>query len=297
MNFLVLGDVMLDRYLHGTASHPNPDGAGTVFHVSKICDVLGGAGGVARMLRQQGHSVRLLGVIGMDEAGERILQLAQNAGITCGLQQVRNQTTTIKQRSLIAGALVAGRVDFEIIAALTASQTTRLIKLAEKPWDGIFVSDYGKGVITDYLLGYLTHISGNTQIFVDPAHGRFWSTYPQEAVIKSNLREARMEAVRVSDESHLAGGVIDRSALVESLAKRHDGGVVVTAGADGIYWACGGFASHCVGEPVTQIVNTVGAGDVVLVALGCHLAKGRDLDAACRVADEAARVYIGRVPA
>src|SRR5215831_8898684 len=77
----VLGDLMLDRYLWGTASRLSPEAAVPVVDFIEQSECLGGAGNVAANLAALGARVEAFGVIGEDQAGSALRSCLRAAGI------------------------------------------------------------------------------------------------------------------------------------------------------------------------------------------------------------------------
>ena len=286
MKILVVGDVMIDRYLHGCVERSNPDGRGVVFRVDEVQESLGGAAAVARVVRGLGASVLLLGFAGKDAAGRRLIELLDAAGVCHRIMLAENRVTTAKERRVADGRLLPDRVDYESRKPIGCQEARRLVDAARRfgPWDGVLVSDYGKGTITSELLDGLAQVGDAVPILVDPARGRTWDFYPARALIKANLAEAR----------EAAG--LPRGSPVELLAVLGgDRPVVITAGSDGIYWATDNRSGHVRGIRVEQVVDVAGGGDTVLAVLGCCVAKGMDLVEACCLANTAGGLQIGRL--
>ena len=286
MKILVVGDVMIDRFLHGSVERPNPDGRGAVFRVERVEESLGGAAAVARIVRGLGASVFLVGVAGKDAAGRRLIELLDAAGVSHRIMLTEDRVTTVKERRVAAGRLLANRVDYESRNPIRRQEARRLVDTARRfgQWDAVLVSDYGKGMITCELLDGLVQVAHGVPILIDPARGRSLDFYPAGALIKANLAEARQAA------GLPWGSPVE---LLDMLGG--DRPVVITAGADGIFWAFGNRSGHVPGIRVEQVVDVAGAGDTVLAVLGCCLAQGVDLSKACRLANTAARFQVGRL--
>src|SRR5947209_3370426 len=77
----VLGDLMLDRYLWGTASRLSPEAAVPVVDFVEQSECLGGAGNVAANLAALGARVQCFGVVGKDEAAKRLRKCLRAVGI------------------------------------------------------------------------------------------------------------------------------------------------------------------------------------------------------------------------
>jgi rfaE bifunctional protein kinase chain/domain len=285
---LVVGDVMLDRYLHGKYTRPNPEGNGRVFSVDRKEERLGGAAAVAMLAASLGADVGLAGVIGDDESGKRVRELCRGYGLSdAGLVIEYGRPTTTKERRVCCGHPLPDRVDHETtlpVGNAIADQLAVYIKrFIASGCDAVLFSDYGKGVLTPRVLDVFDSIAYLT--IVDPARDANWRKYDGlHAIIKANLPEARAAAGRPN------ASAIE---LVENW-QGHDP-LVVTAGSDGIYFSCCGETGHIASLPVS-VIDVCGAGDTVLAALGMALAT-RDIDFgdACEFANRAAALQVQRL--
>jgi len=286
MKILVVGDVMIDRYLHGCVERANPDGRGVVFRVDQVHESLGGAAAVARIVRGLGASAFLLGVAGKGAAGRRLIELLDAAGVSHRIVLAEDRVTTVKERRVADSRLLPDRVDYESRMPIGCQEARRLVDVAGQagPWDAVLVSDYGKGTITGELVDGFVQVSHGVPVLIDPVRGRPWDFHPAGALIKANLAEARQAAGVPSGSPAELLGVLGR-----------DRSVVITAGADGIYWATASHSGHVRGIRVEQVIDAAGAGDTVLAVLGCCLAQGTDLFEACRLANAAAGLQVCRL--
>src|SRR5882762_6530989 len=107
----VLGDLMLDRYLWGTASRLSPEAAVPVVDFVEQSEGLGGAGNVAANIAALGARVECFGVIGNDEAGTALRNCLRAAKVVeKGVLFDRRRVTTVKTR-IIARHQQVVRVD------------------------------------------------------------------------------------------------------------------------------------------------------------------------------------------
>src|SRR5436309_9897310 len=148
----VLGDLMLDRYLWGTATRLSPEAAVPVVDFVEQSECLGGAGNVAANIAALGAKVEAFGVIGNDEAGRALQKCLRVANISAkGVIADSKRVTTVKTR-IIARHQQVVRVDHERREALRAETQEKVLHLlftALKKLDALVLSDYDKGLITD----------------------------------------------------------------------------------------------------------------------------------------------------
>src|SRR5258706_8687597 len=148
----VLGDLMFDRYLWGTASRLSPEAAVPVVDFAEQSEGLGGAGNVAANLAALGARVECFGIIGNDEAGTAVRNCLRASKITeKGVLSDRSRMTTVKTR-IIARHQQVVRVDRERREPLRPETEERLLRslfIALKRLDALVLSDYDKGLVTD----------------------------------------------------------------------------------------------------------------------------------------------------
>src|SRR5713101_8845522 len=148
----VVGDLMLDRYLWGTATRLSPEAAVPVVDFVEQSEGLGGAGNVAANLAALGARVECFGIIGNDEAGTALRNCLRASKVTeKGVLSDRSRVTTVKTR-IIARHQQVVRVDRERREPLRPETEERLLRslfIALKHLDALVLSDYDKGLVTD----------------------------------------------------------------------------------------------------------------------------------------------------
>src|SRR5439155_12307416 len=148
----VLGDVMLDRYLWGTASRLSPEAAVPVVDFAEQSECLGGAGNVAANIATLGARVEAFGVVGNDQPGRALQKCFRGATIEDkGIVADSRRITTVKTRISARHQQVV-RVDHERREPLRSETQEKLLRLlfaALKKLDALVLSDYDKGLITD----------------------------------------------------------------------------------------------------------------------------------------------------
>ena len=153
---VVVGDVMLDRFLYGTVERISPEGPIPVLRIEREAAMLGGAGNVLRNLAALGAAVEFFAVTGDDGAGREVRALAQAvAGGECHLLTEAGRPTTIKERYIAAGQQLL-RADRDPDGAIGADTAAALRAAAAAALEGagaLVLSDYGKGVLEPETLG------------------------------------------------------------------------------------------------------------------------------------------------
>ena len=180
LKIAVVGDVMVDRYVFGDVSRISPEAPVPVNRVSKMKEVLGGAGNVASNLSNLDCKVYLGALAGNDDHGHLLKNLLDTDKIdTTGLITSDDRSTITKMR-ILGDRQQMMRLDFETITNLTNQEEQQLSvwleNLCKAGIDGIVVSDYGKGVCTPTLLKTIFGLAKeySVQTIVDPK-GADWS--------------------------------------------------------------------------------------------------------------------------
>jgi rfaE bifunctional protein kinase chain/domain len=310
----VLGDLMLDRYLWGTASRLSPEAAVPVVDFVEQSECLGGAGNVAANLAALGAKVEAFGVIGNDEAGRALDKCLRSANITDkGVVAESKRMTTVKTR-IIARHQQVVRVDRERREPLRAETQEKLLRLvfsALKHLDALVLSDYDKGLITDDFADRLLSAAHQLKVpvFVRPKTSRLYAYRGARAIV-CNVKEAGFYVTRsLADEKSIeeAGRAL--------LAHFGCGAVVITRGEKGISvfeetsprhlhvpatsfevtYARVGQAGIERGATGRQVFDVTGAGDTVLSVLALAVAAGAPLADAAMLANTAAGVVVGKL--
>src|SRR5271156_3503104 len=190
----VVGDLMLDRYLWGTASRLSPEAAVPVVDFVEQSECLGGAGNVAANIAGLGAQVEAFGVVGNDEAGRALQKCLGTASIVHrGVVADSKRVTTVKTR-IIARHQQVVRVDRERREALRTETEEKLLRTlftALKQLDALVLSDYDKGLITDSFADRVLSACHRLKIpvFVKPKTSRLYA-YRGARIIVCNLKEA-----------------------------------------------------------------------------------------------------------
>src|SRR5438552_965503 len=310
----VLGDLMLDRYLCGTASRLSPEAAVPVVDFVEQSECLGGSGNVAANIATLGARVEAFGVIGNDESGRALQRCLRGASIADkGVIVDSKRVTTVKTR-IIARHQQVVRVDHERREPLHAEIQEKLLRLlftALKKLDALVLSDYDKGLITDDFADRVLSAAHQLKVpvFVKPKTSRLYA-YRGARVIVCNTKEASFYVTKtLSDEKSFeeAGRAL--------LARFGCGAVVITRSGEGMSVfeesspkqvhipATGHEVSYArVGQPGIergatgrQVFDLTGAGDTVLSVLALAAAAGASIVDAAILANIAAGVVVGKL--
>jgi len=291
---LVVGDVILDRYLWGRASRVSPEAPVLVVDVEREELRLGGAANVAHNVRALGAAPVLCGLVGNDAAGEDCARLLSERRVDPAPGVVRDaqRRTTLKTR-IIAHHQQVLRADEESKEPAGAPAVEALwerIRAALDRVDAAIISDYGKGVVTPELLDrLLPELSRRgVPVAVDPKEEHFFR-YRGVTVITPNAAEASQAWGRkIRDaESLLEAGF----GLRERLDARS---VLITRGEEGMSLFTADGHTHFPTR-AREVYDVTGAGDTVVAAMGAALAASASLPEACVLANHAAGLVVAHV--
>jgi rfaE bifunctional protein kinase chain/domain len=319
----VLGDLMLDRYLWGTASRLSPEAAVPVVDFVSQSDCLGGAGNVAANLRGLGARVDVFGVVGGgkrasrivdDEAGSALRACLRSSGINDqGLLAETRRVTTVKTR-IIARHQQIVRVDRERrdpLAPDTEEKLFRCLTDSLKTLDALVLSDYDKGLINDSFADRVLHAchQSNVPVFVKPKTSRLYAYRGARAIV-CNAKEAGFFVTRsLTGEKSVeeagrallphfgcAAVVITRGeqgmSIFEEESPRH---LQIPATSFEVTYARVGQSGVVHGATGRQVFDVTGAGDTVLSVLTLAVAAGATIPDAALLANTAAGVVVGKL--
>lgn len=310
----VLGDLMLDRYLWGTASRLSPEAAVPVVDFIEQSECLGGAGNVAANIAALGARVEAFGVVGGDEAGRALQGCLREAGIVSrGVVADAKHVTTVKTR-IIARHQQVVRVDRERRVPLSSDTEEKLLRTlfaALRQLDALVLSDYDKGLITDAfadrVLSACHHLK--VPVFVKPKTSRLYA-YRGARVIVCNAKEAGFFVTRslVDDKSFEEAGrallahfgcgavVITRGEKGMNVVEESSAGQLhIPATSSEVTYARVGQAGVDRGAAGRQVFDVTGAGDTVLSVLALAVAAGANVRDAAKIANAAAGVVVGKL--
>ena len=285
---LVIGDVMLDRYWHGSASRVSPEAPVPVVQVANREDRPGGAGNVALNIAALGSAVRLVGVVGDDEAGLELLSRLKAAGVYCDFLQSEEKPTITKLR-IISQHQQLIRLDFE--KAFEASDIIGLQDKAKSLVDDsqvMVLSDYGKGALQDIIDLIDLGRSRNIPIIVDPK-GADFTKYRGATLITPNLTE--FEAV-VGGSDNEDEFVNKGLRLVRELNLE---AILITRGEHGMTLIRPDSPELHLPARAQEVFDVTGAGDTVISVLAASMAAGDGLADATALANLAAGLVVGKL--
>lgn len=291
---LVIGDLMIDHYIWGSATRLSPEAPVPIVNVKNESTTLGGAGNVVQNLVALGAQVTVAGVIGDDIHGKQIISVLQEEGVKTDTVIIDpTRPTTVKTRVLAARHQLV-RIDRETTAQLSvelenvfAGKLTTIIDKA----DIVIFSDYNKGLFAPVLTQRLIEIATEHQkkVIIDPK-GLNYEKYKGAYLIKPNRKElaeaAKAESIKNDGDLQKAAQTIFTQTGTDYL--------VVTLSEDGMAILTKD-SQKLLPVKATEVFDVTGAGDTVIATITYFLALGFTVEEACELANHAAAIVIRRV--
>jgi D-beta-D-heptose 7-phosphate kinase/D-beta-D-heptose 1-phosphate adenosyltransferase len=290
---LVVGDVMLDRFVIGDATRISPEAPVPVVVFDREEIRLGGAANAAHNARALGASVALVGVVGDDPDALRLAtELEARRLSPAALVTVSGRRTTAKVRVVTTRHQQVARIDYETDRDLDRASEDRLMDVIDDhvaAAEVVLVSDYQKGAITRRVVAHLVaraHDRG-LPLLVDPKVPHL-EYYRGATLVTPNLAEAELAAgqrVRTAADAREAAHAIQRRAGVE--------GVLITLGERGLWLSYGGVEG-ALAATAREVADVTGAGDTAIATFAVALAAGASPAEAAHLANQAAGIVVGR---
>jgi rfaE bifunctional protein kinase chain/domain len=291
---LVVGDVMLDRFVWGRVERISPEAPVPVVHVTREDARPGGAGNVVSNVRALGGRAAVCGVVGRDAAGARLVDMLGALGASTQGIVVDPKRPTIEKTRIIAHHQQVVRLDRED-PALADGRAARRVREhvlgCHRRYDVLVLSDYDKGVIDGALLDALAaaHRRERFTWVVDPKRRNF-DRYRRVSLVKPNREEAALASgIEIRD-----GASLRRAG--ERLLSRWDAeAVLISRGEAGMALFKPGGVVEEFPTVAREVFDVTGAGDTVVAACALALGAGGSLEEATVLANHAAGVVVGKI--
>lgn len=298
---LVIGDLMLDEFIWGKVSRISPEAPVPVVNVTAESYYPGGAANVARNVREFTPCTSLLGVAGVDPAGNRLMELLQSCGIdTAGVRQDPELVTTVKSRIIARNQQVV-RVDRERKVELSAQQIETAMQQCEQAIaaaDGIVVADYGKGFLSQPLADFICRMAqeNGKVLTVDP-HPHTSLTWHGATAVKPNRLEAFLAAGMTPSDP--AENVLRDEPLLEAgrrlLNRWRPQCLLATLGEQGMLLFQHNAPPYHIPTFAKEVFDVSGAGDTAIGALTLALCAGATPEEAAELANRASGIVVGKL--
>lgn len=292
LHVLVVGDVMLDRFVVGHVTRLSQEAPVPIVRFQSEHTRLGGAANVAHNLAALGARVSLVGIVGIDRAAEGLRHQLVRSGIsTDGLVEDPDRPTSEKVRIVTQRNQQVARIDYEEDADAGGELEQRIIDSIDRVGNDaavLLVSDYLKGAITRSVVQALVaRKARGTPLLVDPKIPHL-GYYAGATIVTPNHLEAEAATHRRirSDEEA-------REAALDFRARAQSDAALITRGEHGM-WLSSPGAEGAISSVAREISDVTGAGDTVVAALALALAAHATLAEAAVLANHAAGVVVGK---
>ena len=263
-SILVIGDIILDKYIYGQTTRISPEAPVPIVLAKKESYVLGGAANVAANLNSLGAKSYLMGCVGNDQNGRTVIDLIDDIlSDSSGIFHSSKKTTT-KSRIVSKGQQVL-RIDEESTFDMESAEQKSFFELIENaintmPFDGIILQDYNKGIFSERMIQDVLQLAKNKSIpiFVDPKHKNFWK-YQGVTIFKPNLSEI-LEANEIENYSSLD------ELLISTYSRLKCELLMCTLADEGIAYVQKGVVSKSPTQKI-DVVDVSGAGDSALATI------------------------------
>jgi D-beta-D-heptose 7-phosphate kinase/D-beta-D-heptose 1-phosphate adenosyltransferase len=289
----VVGDAMLDIYLHGDVDRISPEAPVPVVRVKERRWALGGAANVANNVRALGARCDLVAAVGSDAGGRQLRQMLSAIEADSDSVIDVGRPTTTKTR-IVARSQQMVRVDEEEDADLNGDHVARLLRAVDQAVqsaDAVVLEDYNKGVLVPAVIERAIGAARRRGIpvVVDPKYRNFFR-YRGATVFKPNRRELEAALGAAVDLEHPEA----LPATFDRLGVEH---LLLTLGERGMALIAAGGDVHRVPTAAREVYDVVGAGDTVTAHLATMLAAGATPIEAAIIANYAAGVEVGKLGA
>ena len=291
-NILVIGDLMIDHYLWGSAERISPEAPVQIVDIAKESSVLGGAGNVINNLISLGASVNVASVVGDDEIAKELSIMLKSIGVkTEGLITQQGRKSSKKSRVIAANQQIL-RYDKESKDRITEVSVEKILSAIEKDLfvtDIIILSDYGKGVISESLAQGVIALAKTKgiKVLVDPK-GTDYSKYHGAHMLTPNKKEAsEATQIEIVDDASLEKALLslkEQCALERSMITLSEDGIAIYDG------EVKRFATVA-----QEVFDVTGAGDTVIASIAFGLSAGLSIEETARFSNLAAGVVVGKI--
>ncbi|MEL6835684.1 MAG: PfkB family carbohydrate kinase [Bacteroidota bacterium] len=278
LNIVIIGDVMIDRYLEGKVNRISPEAPVPVVHLQQEENRLGGAANVALNVVAMGATPYLFSVIGDDVSGALFTSLLPDYDISSKYVQADPERTTTVKTRVIAQHQHLLRVDREDTSPISEERVQLLLKQLRELFDQkeihlILFQDYNKGTLTPNLIRevILEALRRDIPTAVDPKFDNFWA-YRHVTLFKPNLREMQQQL-----QEGLSPELPDLEKAAREVNRRLGNAyTMITLSEKGLFVA-GKEVAELIPTQERSIADVCGAGDTVISLMALGLAAKMDV--------------------
>ena len=285
---LVLGDIMLDKYIWGEVVRISPEAPVPVVEVKKDTSCLGGAGNVCRNLESLGAFPLLVGITGEDAEAEWIKAHVPDSR---GIFADKKRPTSVKTR-IVAHQQQVVRVDSEKASSISYKQAEKILDfIMNEDCDGVLISDYSKGVITRSLMIKLLSFTKKKRIpvFVDPKIENF-PLFSPITLITPNHHEAE----RIIHHACIDDSEVDKAGkkIFQKITTKY---IIIKRGERGMTVFEKGKLPLHIPSLAREVYDVSGAGDTVIATASLALLSGATILESAYLANTAAGIVVGKI--
>ena len=290
---LVIGDIMLDKYIKGKVERINPEAPVQVLEVTEEYHTPGGAANAANNVVSLGGKAQIIGVVGNDGASKTLKDELKTRGIITDSVVTDPKCPTIQKIRAVSQGQHLLRIDYEEkdnLAPSTREKIKENIKELIKKVDAVIVSDYSKGIVTKELMEQIRMLTEGKKmtVVVDPKNEDY-TIYLGATIFTPNHKEAiKMTGIEEGNEHDL-----DR--IGEEMVTKLNCNVLITRGEKGMTLFGKSGKSTFIPTKAREVYDVSGAGDTVVAALALSLASDATPKQAATIANYAAGVVVGKV--
>lgn len=290
-SILVIGDVMLDKYIWGKVDRISPEAPVQVVEVQKESYAPGGASNVANNVAALSGQVKILGVTGEDEAAQ-ILRKEMESRFIEPILLVEDRPTIMKVRVMGQSQQLL-RIDYEKRSRIEDKTQRKILQAVEglsREIQCVVISDYGKGLVNgDLMESLIPALRGRgVKVIVDPKPRNMKFFRGVDLITPNNREAAAFAGIEEESEEQLRkiGAKIVRQLEANCLITRGEKGMT-------LFETGGGITN--IPTTARQVYDVTGAGDTVIATLALSLAAGAGFLDAAVIANHAAGVVVGKV--
>lgn len=289
---LVVGDVMVDRFIVGDVGRISPEAPVPVVRFQSEYIRLGGAANVAHNLAALGARVSLVGVVGKDAMANRLREQLTAGGIAVdGLVEDESRPTVEKVRVVTERNQQVVRIDYEKDCDVSGEIELQIVRSIERTGTGagvLVVSDYLKGAITPAVVQTMAALKGRgAPLVVDPKIPHL-PCYAGASLVTPNQHEAEIATHRRIRSNEDA-----RQAALDFRAQAGCDAALITRGEQGM-WLSSLDTEGAVASKAREVSDVTGAGDTVIATVALAIAAGATLAEAAVLANDAAGIVVGK---
>ena len=296
---LVVGDIIVDHFLWGTATRISPEAPVPVVNVRRENLLLGGSANVLRNIVSLGGSGALCGMIGDDAMGHTAVDLVEALGAASEGMVRGGRPTTVKTRVVAQGQQIV-RFDREQTGVPEKEALEGLLGYLDQhlaEFDAVMVSDYAKGVVGEELMARLRQQLDRVRVaekkrlplIVDPKPANMHFFLGATVITPNHLEASQMAGIRIEDEPSLLAAA--RHIREEICCEA----VLITRGEAGMALLEGERELVTIPTMAKEVYDVTGAGDTVAATLSLGLASGCSMREAAVLANYAAGIVVGKV--